>query len=394
MFLSNLKDWNVLRFLSGLLFAFLMVPAAGARSTTATEAIVIDVVTGDTLFEKNADVQMTPSSMTKILTAYVVINEIEAGRLSLTDEFQVSRQAYNRGGSSMFLLQGQSVTVLDLLYGLIVVSGNDAAITLATGVSGSEAAFAELMNETARALGMQNSNFVNASGWPDDNHYSTARDIAILSMRMISDHPSYYNPIFSTREFIFNGVRQQNRNPLLGANFRGLPDNFLVADGLKTGTTERGGHGLAGSAIDASGRRVVMVLNGMSSKDERRAESIGMMHWAFTELNNFQLFRAGQVVGYAPVWLGLEDHVPLHATQSLILTLSAASFANMEANLIYNSPLEAPVYVDQPVGHIQLTAPGIDPILVPVVAGQSVDSVGRFQQVLTGLQYSVLGLEN
>ena len=370
------------------------VSSAYAQSTTAEQVFVYDMSTDSRLYAKNADDRMAPSSMTKIMTAYVVFDAVKNGEIQLNDKIRVSNTAYRRGGSKMFLLQNERATVLDLLKGLIIVSGNDAAITLAEGVSGSEAAFADRMNATAQALGMRNSNFVNASGWPDDNHYSTARDIAILSVRLITDHPDFYHGLFSEREMTHNAVTQYNRNKLLTANFNALPENFLAADGIKTGFTSDGGYGLAASAVDIGGRRVVTVMNGLSSKSAREVEGEALMAWAFTEFQYHEIFRPGQIVGYAPVWLGQQNTVALHTTKGLRVTLPIKAFDNLKAELIYQGPIEAPVYVDQQVGYIQIAGPGIDPIQVPVVAGESIDSVGRFEQVIQGLQYSVFGVQN
>lgn len=385
--------WSYLFFL--IAWVGLSLNAASyAQTTSAKQVFVYDMSTDSRLYAKNADEQMAPSSMTKIMTAYVVFDAIKNGEIQLNDTMRVSEAAYRRGGSRMWLLQNERVTVLDLLKGLIIVSGNDAAITLAEGLSGSEAAFAERMNATAQALGMRNTNFINASGWPDDNHYSTARDIAILSVRLITDHPDFYHGLFAEREFTHNAVTQHNRNKLLTANFNALPENYLAADGIKTGNTSTGGYGLAASAVDIGGRRVVIVMNGLTSKNAREDEGIALMEWAFTEFQYHEIFKPGQIVGYAPVWLGQEPSVPLHTTKGLRITLPIKAFDNLNATLIYQGPVEAPVYVDEQIGYIQIAGPGIDPIDVPVVAGQSIDSVGRFEQVIQGLQYSVLGVQN
>ena len=391
---QNARCWFATVVMTLLSFGCFAISTTHAQSTTAQQVFVYDMSTDSRLFAKNADERMAPSSMTKIMTAYVVFDAIKNGEIQLNDTIRVSNAAYRRGGSKMFLLQNERATVLDLLKGLIIVSGNDAAITLAEGVSGTEAAFAERMNATALALGMRNTNFVNASGWPNDNHYSTARDIAILSVRLITDHPDFYHGLFSEREMTHNAVTQYNRNKLLTANFNALPENFLAADGIKTGFTTDGGYGLAASAVDIGGRRVVMVMNGLSSKIAREDEGEALMAWAYTEFQYHEIFRSGQIVGYAPVWLGQKDSVPLHTTKGLRVTLPVKAFDNLKAELIYQGPIEAPVYVDQQVGYIQIAGPGIDPIQVPVVAGESIDSVGRFEQVIQGLQYSVLGVQN
>ena len=363
--------------------AAVLTPLAQGITTEAKQAIVVDAETGFVLYEKNARQQMAPSSMTKTMTAYVVFNAIKAGQLTLDTQVTVSEKARRRGGSTMWLEQGQKVSVKDLLIGLIVVSGNDAAIALAEGFAGSEPEFAKIMNATAVAIGMLDSNFVNASGWPDDGHLSTAWDLAILGQRLISDHPDFYS-YFSRESFKFNDIIQNNRNPV-------LQDEALGVDGIKTGHTNAGGYGVMISAV-RDGRRVIVVLNGTTSKEDRKNEAEHLTDWALRAYGNYSLFRAGQVIEHAPVWLGQEDSVPLVAQYGLRMTLPRHTYENLRAQVNYRSPIPAPVQVGAEIGTLILSGPGIDPEEIPVIAGASVDSVGRLERVSTGIRYIVFGL--
>ena len=370
----------------GLLVALLATfSVAHAITTEAKQAIVVDAETGTVLYEKNARQQMAPSSMTKVMTAYVVFNALRAGQLTLDTEFVVSEKARRRGGSTMWLEQGQRVSVEELLIGLIVVSGNDSAIVLAEGFAGTEAEFAKIMNATAVAIGMLDSNFVNASGWPDEGHLSTAWDLALLGQRIISDHPDFYT-YFARKSYRFNDIIQYNRNPILG-------DELLGVDGIKTGHTQAGGYGVMISAV-REGRRVIIVLNGTTSKDTRKNEAEALTDWALRAYGNYSLFRAGQVIEHAPVWLGQESTVPLVAKYGLRMTLPRHTYDNLRAQVTYRSPIPAPVQKGDEVGTLILSGPGIDPEEIPVIAGSSVDSVGRLERVSTGIRYIVFGLSD
>ncbi|MCZ6603756.1 MAG: D-alanyl-D-alanine carboxypeptidase, partial [Alphaproteobacteria bacterium] len=283
-----------------LAVAALAVPTRSwAFETTAAQAILLDFDTGAVLIEKNASTPMFPASMTKIMTAYLTFERLREGSLAMTDTFRVSEKAWAKGGSKMFVDVGGDVSVADLLRGVIVQSGNDASIVLAEGIAGSEDAFGTLMTDKAFALGMTDSMFVNATGWPDDNHVTTARDLAILATAMIRDFPDYY-ALFGETEFSYNGIDQSNRNPLLFLD--------VGADGLKTGHTEASGYGLAASATRGD-RRLVLVVNGLASERERSSESARLMGWGFANFNNYDLFAAGETVEEVAVWMGEADTV-------------------------------------------------------------------------------------
>lgn len=368
--------------LFSLSFVMLAAQTSLALSTVAKEAIVVDMGTGTVLFEKNPDNQMAPSSMTKIMTAYVAFNQVQAGVVSLGTQCKISKKAWAKGGSKMFVGEGTFITVEDLLRGVIIQSGNDAAIALAECISGREEDFAGLMNYTAQQIGMVSSSFRNASGWPDKDHYSTARDIATLSVRLIEDHPTYYR-MFGEKEFTYSKVRQLNRNPLLNRN--------IGVDGIKTGHTKVGGYGLAASGA-RNGRRVILVLNGMNSKATRASESERLMDWSLRTFSNYSLFRPGQVIEYAPVWNGEKNHVPLIVSTGMTVTLPLNARENMRAQLSYNGPVPAPVTAGQQVGEILIVAPGIQPLRIPMLAGESVQANGKIGSVINGVQYSLFGV--
>ncbi len=244
------------RIISALLLALVFSTPSFAQGidTAAKQAIVLDYETGTVLFEKNADERMPTSSMSKVMTAYMVFDAVKKGQISMENQFPVTEKAWNTQGSKMFVELGNSIKVEDLLRDVIIQSGNDATIVLAEGISGSEEVFAKNMTAKAHELGMKNSNFTNASGWPDDNHYSTARDLATMGVALIHDFPEYYK-IYSEKDFTYHSIKQGNRNPLLYLNNGG--------DGIKTGHTEAAGYGLIGSGVSAlNGRRVVFVVNG------------------------------------------------------------------------------------------------------------------------------------
>jgi D-alanyl-D-alanine carboxypeptidase (penicillin-binding protein 5/6) len=346
------------------------VPGAGAE-TTARQAIVLDFQTGAIMFDRASTERMPPSSMTKMLTLYVIFEALREGRLSLTDELPVSERAWRMQGSKMFVMVGTRVKVDDLLRGVIVQSGNDACIVFAEALSGSEEAFAEVMNSTARRIGLTDSNFRNASGWPDNEHYSTARDLATLARRLITDFPEYY-PLFSERVFTYNGITQPNRDPLLGRS--------PGADGLKTGHTDAGGYGLTASAI-RDNRRVILVINGLATMRARSEESERLIDWAYREYANYTLFRAGAPVERADVWMGQSPDVPLVASRDIVVTLPRRTRPQLRVTAVYDQPVRAPIRQGQEIGRLVVNAPGIDPAELPLVAGADVERLGPMGRV-------------
>jgi D-alanyl-D-alanine carboxypeptidase (penicillin-binding protein 5/6) len=361
--------------------------AAGpAVETSAKEAIILDYDTGTVLFEKNADQLMVPSSMSKLMTVYMVFKKLKEGAWSLDNQLPVTETAwkkhYKTDESLMFLPVGSMATVDDLLKGVVIQSGNDACSVLAEAYSGSEEAFADEETRVARTdLGMRNSTFRNSSGTPDPEHLTTARDLATLARHIIHDFPDYY-PLFSEKSFVYNNIKQDNRNPLLWTT--------QGADGLKTGHTDAGGYGLTAS-VKRGDRRIIMVLNGMSAQKERWDESQRMIEWAFREFDDYTIFKGGENVGTADVWLGTQSSVPLKAGAKFLATLPRRARQELKVTAIYDNPIAAPVVKDQLVGRLVISAPGIASTEVPLLADGDVPKLGLLGRMGAALHYLLLG---
>ncbi len=364
----------------------LLLPGVSARAasgidTQARNAIILDYETGAVMLDKGSDQRMPPASMSKIMTAYMVYDALKKGKLSLEDMLPVSEKAWRTQGSKMFVPLGGRVKVEDLVRGLIVQSGNDACIVLAEGIAGSEAAFVEQMNEKAKELGLKDSHFTNVDGLPDPDEYMTARDLSTLARRLIADFPEYYH-YDSEKDFTYNGIKQGNRNPLLYKD--------LGADGMKTGHTEEAGYCLTASAI-RDGRRIIMVLAGLPTMKSRSTEGERLLEWAFREFSDYRLVKAGDTLDQADVWLGAEPKVPVTASQDVLVTLPKAARRSMKATVHYDGPVHAPVAKGQPVGKLVITADGIDPVDVPLVAAQPVDKLGPMGRIAAAAGYLVWG---
>jgi D-alanyl-D-alanine carboxypeptidase (penicillin-binding protein 5/6) len=343
----------------------------GPVDTIARQVILIDFDTGAVLLEKNHDERMPPSSMSKLMTMYVVFDLLKQGRLRLDQQLPVSERAWRMGGSKMFVQIGAQVSIENLARGVIVQSGNDACIVLAEGISGSEQQFAELMNETARRIGLRNSTFRNATGWPDPEHRMTARDLATLARRIITDHPEYYR-FYNERSFRWNDISQENRNPTLA--------RVAGADGLKTGHTEEAGFGLTASAI-RNGRRLILVVNGLPTMRARAEESERLLEWGFREFDNVVIFRAADTVEEVPVWLGEKPTVPLVAGRDLVLTLPRQWRRNLQARVRYEAPVPAPIAKGQELGKLVVSGQGVPEMEVPLIAGADVDRLGLIPRI-------------
>lgn len=365
---------------AALLFA---APAAAGPTieTAARQALIMDFDTGTVLLEKNSDELMPPSSMSKLMTAYMAFDAVKAGRVKLDDTLPVSEKAWKMQGSKMFVHVGHRVRLDDLLKGIIVQSGNDACIVVAEGLAGSEEAFAEKATARARELGLTRSTFRNASGWPQDGHLMTARDLATLAKRIIIDFPEFY-PYYSIREFAYNNIKQGNRNPLLYKD--------IGADGLKTGHTEAAGYGLTASA-KRDGRRLILVVNGLNSMKQRGEETERLLDWAFREFNNYLLFDAGQTVGEAETWMGSSDTVPLVAGKRLLATLPRNARDDMVVKIVYNGPVAAPITRGDEVAKLVIEVPGRETQEMPLLAGADVGKLGFFGKIGAALKYMVTG---
>ena len=367
-----------------LVFALsLLLGAAPARAldTEAKQAILVDWDTGAVLFEKNADESMHPSSMSKMMTVYLLFEALKNGTVKLDDEFPVSEKAWKMGGSKMFVPLGSKVKVQDLIQGIVVQSGNDACIVVAEGLAGSEEAFVEKMNQKAKELGLEHSHFMNATGWPDPDHLMTARDLSILARRTIADFPEYYH-YYGEIDFTFNGIKQGNRNPLLYKD--------LGADGLKTGHTEEGGFGLTGSAKRGD-RRLIMVLNGLPTMKSRFEESERIMEWGFREFDNYTLFKKDAVVSEAEVWLGDQATVPLVTESDLKVTLPKKSRHGMKVTVKYDGPIPAPIAKGTKLAKLVVDAPDMPPMEIPLYAGADVGKLGFSGRVVAALKHVVWG---
>ena len=352
----------------------------GPVDTTAIWAIIVDYNTDVTLLDKDADAPMVPSSMTKLMTAYLVYEQLKKGKLKLDDELLVSERAWKMGGSKMFVQVGTNVRVEDLIRGMIVQSGNDACLVLAEGISGSVEAFVEQMNIKAKELGLTSSYFKNPTGWPDPEHRMSARDIATLARRIIRDFPEYYH-YDSEKTFTYNGIEQENRNPLVQ---KGL------ADGMKTGHTEEGGYGLVASALRGS-RRVILVLNGMSTMRERAEESERLLEWAFREFEDVTLFTAGDVVEHVPVWLGTSPTVPLVGGRDLVVTMPRQWRRDASIKVSYNAPVKAPIARGDTLGKLSVSGQGVPAMEVPLLAGTDVPKLGLPGRAIAVLTHYVTG---
>ncbi len=366
--------------------ALLLAPAhaaspALAYETPARAAILVDATTNQILFAKNPDEPLPPASMSKLMTAYMVFERLREGSLSLDDTLPVSERAWRKGGSKMFVEVGSRVAVGDLLQGVIVQSGNDACIVLAEGLAGSEEAFAERMTRRGRELGLTQSTFMNASGWPDPRHLMSVRDLATLARRIIEDFPEYY-PYYSQQEFTYNGIKQRNRNPLLYAG--------VGADGLKTGYTEDAGYSLTASA-ERDGRRLIMVIAGLSSAAERGREAERLLEYGFREFSVLPLFTAGETIEQAEVWLGDRSTVPLVPEEDVTITLSREDRRNLQVKVVYDSPVPAPVAAGTRIGELVITAPGIEPRTVALLAGADADGASLYGRMTSALSYLIWG---
>jgi D-alanyl-D-alanine carboxypeptidase (penicillin-binding protein 5/6) len=354
--------------------------AADPLNTDAPYAFIMDGDTGVPLYSKQGYEPMIPASMSKLMLYYMVFERLKANRLTMTDEFTVSVHAWRTGGagtdgSTMFLPLNSKVSVADLLKGAIIVSGNDACIVLAEGIWGSEEAFARAATARAKELGMTASTFANSTGLDNPAHRMSAHDIAVISFRLIKDFPEYY-PMFKEPEFTFNKTRQYNRNPLLR--------ELEGSDGVKTGHLGVSGYGLVGSAV-RDGERRIIVLNGLASETARKTEAPRVMRSAFLDFDTVQLVHKGAQVGVADVWLGEQDTVPLIATEAYAAGLHADAVKGITGNVVYKSPLMAPIKEGDIVAELVLTAPGTAEKRIKVAAGKSVNELGLIGKAMMGL---------
>ncbi len=371
------------RFLASLMGAALLFgPAAAAPiETAAKQALIVDYQTGSVLLDKNADQPIHPASMTKLMTLYLLFEQLKQGKLAMTDTFRVSERAWGRGQnaeSNMFLALDSSVTIEDLVRGIAIQSGNDACKVVAEGIAGSEEAFAKLMNKKAAELGLAATHFVNSDGVEDPGHLMTARDILKLSEHIYADFPEYYH-YFAEKEFTYNNIPQYNRNLLLNKD--------LGVDGLKTGHLSVSGFGVAISA-EQNGRRIFMVVHGLESMKQRAEEATRLVEWAFQSFRNVKLATAGAALEDAPVWYGNAGTVPLTVAKDLFATLPKGSEEEIQAKAVFEGPVQAPIAAGQELGKLVITSSS-GTTEVPLVAGVAVERVGFFGHIFATLKYLV-----
>ncbi len=351
--------------------AFAADPARAAFQSDAPYAFLMDYATGAVLYNKRGDERMPPASMSKLMTLAVVFKALKEGRLDLNDEFVVSENAWRTGGapsgtSAMFAPINSSVTVEELVRGVVIQSGNDASIVLAEGLAGSEDGFARLMNDYADELGLENSNFINSTGLPDPNHYMSARDLAELSRHIIQEYPQYYG-YFAEPEFKYRRHRFYNRNQLVRMD---------QADGLKTGYTSESGYGIVASA-EADGRRMIAVVNGLETRSARRNEAVRLLNWGLRSFQEFKLFDAGEIVGTARVWGGESRFVDLKGKGDVLILLPRTTDRErISAEIAYIGPLYPPIEAGERVAEIRVTTDEGISNSAPLYAAENVDKGG------------------
>jgi serine-type D-Ala-D-Ala carboxypeptidase (penicillin-binding protein 5/6) len=362
------------------LIVFLAVSAFGARAENAVPAppelaakayILVDANSGAVLVEHNADERLPPASLTKMMTAYVLAEEINSGRVHEEDMVKVTENSYSqnplfKGSSLMYIEPGVDVSIADLQRGIIISSGNDSSVAVAEHIAGTEAVFAEMMNTNAKRLGMTNTHFVNSHGLPDPAHLTTARDLATLARAMIKDHPKQY-AIYKEREFTFHNIRQYNRNTLLGED--------PTVDGLKTGHTAEAGYCLVASAL-RGGMRLIAVVMGTASTKARKNDAASLFNYGFNFYETKTLFEANTELAKPRIWKGELDNVPVGVLDQTVLTLQRGKLDNLVTSVALNEPLVAPLAVGDPVGTVTVSLDDKPVLQAPVVALAAVEQSG------------------
>ena len=330
--------------------------------------LLIDAATGAAMVEFNAEQRLPPASLTKIMTSYVAAKAIESGTVSMDDEVNVSVKAWRMGGSRMFIREGTRVRLEDILRGIIIQSGNDASVALAEHIAGSEGAFVDVMNRYAVQLGMENTNFVNATGWPDDNHYTTARDLARLTVALINEYPAHYR-MYSEKSFTYADIRQPNRNQLL------MRDSSV--DGVKTGHTEAAGYCLVASAV-RDRMRLISVVMGASSQEVRASESQKLLTYGFRYFETARLYSSDESLRQVRVWGGRHQSVNLGIEEDLMVTISRGGRENLKAEISLDAEVHAPLARGDRLGELQVAFPDGETMTIPLVAMNGVRESGFF----------------
>ena len=360
----------------------------GGFDGDAPTAILIEASSGSVLFEKNADELRAPSSMMKLMTAEVVFHALTEGSIKLTDEYRISENAWRRGGapaggSTMFAVLNSKVSVDDLLHGAIIQSGNDSCIALAEGMAGNERIFAtDVMTKRAREIGLMKSTFANSNGLPDPGNKMTVRELAKLARHIIQTYPEFYK-LFGEKEFTWNKIRQQNRNPLL--------NSLEGADGLKTGYTKEGGYGMVGSAVQ-NGTRLIVVINGLEDPEDRASEAKKMLEWGYRNFETRTLFAAEQTLGYAKVFGGNSRSVKLSSPEPIKVMVQKSGGDKLLARLVYSGPVRAPIEAGQRVGIVRVWRGGNVAMEAPVYAAESIGVGSTFRRAIDGASELVIGM--
>ena len=374
--------------LSGSVAAVVLLSAVGAYAidTKAKNMILMDYDTGAYLYQKDIEEPIPPASMSKLMTIYMVFDKLRDGSLSLDDTFKVSENAWRKGGaasggSTMFLSIGDEVKIDELLKGIIIQSGNDACIVAAENISGDEDSFVDKMNQKAEELGLTHSHFANVTGLPHPDHKMSVEDLAKLARRIIEEFPQFYH-LFSQKEFVYNKIRQGNRNPLLYS----MP----YADGLKTGHTDEAGYCLTASAKKGD-RRIIGVMTGLKSNKERSEEAEKMMSWAFREYANYTLKQKGDKIANLPVWYGTDKTVPMVVSKDVLETIKKSNRLQVKMTAVYDKPVKAPIQMGQKLGVLRIEIPDAPVQEVPLVAGQTINKVGLWGKIKANIKYLLSG---
>jgi len=352
----------------------LVIPAA--PQLAASGFILVDATTGSIVAESNSEQRLPPASLTKMMSSYLVVDEIEKGRITEDAMVNISVKAWKMGGSRMYVKEGTQVSVIDLLRGVIIQSGNDSTVALAEYVAGNEDAFVDTMNQKAAQLGMTNTHFENSTGWPAEGHLTTAKDLAVLARSIINDHPSHY-PLYAEKYFFYNNIRQPNRNLLL---FR---DDTV--DGLKTGHTDEAGYCLVASSKRENTRFITVVM-GTASENARAAETQKLLAYGFRYFQTTQLYQAGQQVSNSRVWAGKSQEVTLGIPNNIILTLPKGREQSLQAQMHINEIIKAPIVAGQELGNLTVELDGQLLVNTPIVALQAVEEAGFFARLLDNLK--------
>ncbi|BES72629.1 D-alanyl-D-alanine carboxypeptidase family protein [Marinobacter nanhaiticus D15-8W] len=381
-------------FLYVVTFTFALVATAAAQSQqvlipsppqiAASSYILMDAESGRIIVEGNSHERLPPASLTKMMTAYIVERELDEGRIALEDQVPVSVNAWQTGGSRMFVKEGTQVPVEQLLKGVIIQSGNDASVALAEFIAGSEGAFADIMNQQAQILGMQDSHFINATGLPSETHYSSAYDLALLAKAIINDYPENY-PIYEQKYFTYNDIRQPNRNSLLWRD--------PSVDGLKTGHTEEAGYCLVASA-EREGMRLIATVMGTNSENARAQEVQKLLNYGFRYFETHSLFSAGEVLNEAQVWGGKAEKVQMGVADDAVVTIPRGSKGSLESVMDIDSVIQAPVQAGQELGQVRVMLNGEEIVNRPVVALEEVPEGGFFKRIWDAIKLFFVQLFN